>query len=180
MDREAWCAAAHMVTKSRTWLSYWTELSIQSQWFSYSDPNKGYLCDLLKLHVASQGIKKMYVFNCTTQCLWGPQPRLSEEGREPTTHLSQGGGRDTPVLACMLWLGSASLDPFLLVTESVQLSSKAGPSLLGQKPGILLVCCTSHALCFAHAVLAGLSLSSQLLHGLGLPTEQLNNKIVKS
>ena len=26
MDREAWCAAVHEVTKSRTWLSDWTEL----------------------------------------------------------------------------------------------------------------------------------------------------------
>ena len=26
MDREAWCAVVHGVTKSRTWLSDWTEL----------------------------------------------------------------------------------------------------------------------------------------------------------
>ena len=25
MDREAWCAAAHEVAKSRTWLSDWTD-----------------------------------------------------------------------------------------------------------------------------------------------------------
>ena len=27
MDREDWCAAVHMVTKSQTWLSNWTELN---------------------------------------------------------------------------------------------------------------------------------------------------------
>ena len=28
MDREAWCATVHRVTKSQTWLSDWTELKV--------------------------------------------------------------------------------------------------------------------------------------------------------
>ena len=30
MDREAWCAAVHAVTKSWTWLSNWTDLNLHS------------------------------------------------------------------------------------------------------------------------------------------------------
>ena len=32
MDREAWHAAIHGVTKSRTWLSDWTELNLPAYW----------------------------------------------------------------------------------------------------------------------------------------------------
>ena len=32
MDREAWCAVVHGVTKSRTWLSDWTELNCKVDW----------------------------------------------------------------------------------------------------------------------------------------------------
>ena len=31
MDREAWCAEIHKVTKSQTWLSKWTELNLMVQ-----------------------------------------------------------------------------------------------------------------------------------------------------
>ena len=36
MDREAWCTAVHGVTKSRTWLSAWTELIYKCNFTSYN------------------------------------------------------------------------------------------------------------------------------------------------
>ena len=43
IDREAWCAAIHGVSKSRTWLSDWTELKVELQLFglpSWEPPAK--------------------------------------------------------------------------------------------------------------------------------------------
>ena len=36
MDREAWCAAIHGVSKSRTQLSNWTELNSELAWITWS------------------------------------------------------------------------------------------------------------------------------------------------
>jgi len=35
MDREAWCDAVHVVTKSQTWLSHWTEQNWTEDSFSF-------------------------------------------------------------------------------------------------------------------------------------------------
>ena len=41
MDREAWRAAVHRVTRSRTWLSEWTKLNAEVGW-------EGYRCHLIQ------------------------------------------------------------------------------------------------------------------------------------
>ena len=38
IDREAWCAAVHGVTKSRTWLSNWTEKKIAELGMGWREP----------------------------------------------------------------------------------------------------------------------------------------------
>ena len=42
MDREAWCAAVHAVTKSRIWLSNWTDLN----WGYKASSEKAQFCQL--------------------------------------------------------------------------------------------------------------------------------------
>ena len=45
MDREAWRAALHGVTKHQTWLNYWTDHSLSSVQFSSVAQSRRTLCD---------------------------------------------------------------------------------------------------------------------------------------
>ena len=49
MDREAWCAAVHEVTKSQTWLSDWTELKIFHMTPVFIFVWKSWFCFFLKI-----------------------------------------------------------------------------------------------------------------------------------
>ena len=52
MDREAWCAAVHGVTKTRTWLSDWTEMNTSNcsaHWLSRTWLYPSSILDILEL-----------------------------------------------------------------------------------------------------------------------------------
>lgn len=75
----------------------------------------------------------MYIFS--RSCSVSEAPSLDFQRREGACHAFISGRRQRHTCFSLhVWLSPASADSFLLVTESVQLSSEAGPSLLGQKP----------------------------------------------
>ena len=52
MDREAWRAAIHGVSKSQTWLSNWTELSLLSIWWHWLMTCNSFLVNTILLRSA--------------------------------------------------------------------------------------------------------------------------------
>ena len=70
MDREAWCAAVHGVTKSRTWLSDWTELN---QWLIHEKqvscwPNLWYFLSKITNHHSCRNHLGNFLFNSCLFC----------------------------------------------------------------------------------------------------------------
>ena len=79
MDREAWCAAVHGVTKNQTWLSDWTELT--ECWNYFSFPKYCYLLFCLE--------KAMAPHSCTLawKIPWMEEPgRLQSMGLQRVRH----------------------------------------------------------------------------------------------
>ena len=86
MDREAWCAVVHGVTKSQTWLSNWTELGIilvfpffhsphpVSQQFlqvllsNYTESNYYHYTTLVQVTIISLGLLVVYLLSCVWLC----------------------------------------------------------------------------------------------------------------
>ena len=68
MDREAWRAAVHGITKSRTWLSNWTELIFKSWlWFVHPD----YHCSNLDSHIFMNGSRfLLFLFLSLVSSSW--------------------------------------------------------------------------------------------------------------
>ena len=60
MDREAWCAVIHGVTKSWTWLSNWTELNWTEPWYMAFLNTYYYFISLHKTVVIELWYSKLY------------------------------------------------------------------------------------------------------------------------
>ena len=72
MDREAWCVAVHGVAKSRTWLSDWTELNLQSPLKIWSINQSFFLISLISYsNYWLIGISQKLQF-LTSTSLWLP------------------------------------------------------------------------------------------------------------
>ena len=73
--REAWCAAVHVVSKSQTWLSDWTELrvfiDIMNPWIA-----SGFYHFLVMFLLLPSALHHLHIIHISAQAYWLKEPVL--------------------------------------------------------------------------------------------------------
>ena len=75
MDRKAWRAAVHGVTKSQTWLRDWTELNWLWSWIAFQIHINPFYFPLVNFLLISFANFSFLYMNFCSSCLWNPMEK---------------------------------------------------------------------------------------------------------